>query len=85
MMPSLDKLKAELEAALDDMASTLATIRREQSNPVCCHVSAEAVADYDRARVRWLMAMEALRSRGELLARSKMRLDKRQSAATVEM
>ena len=85
MMPSLDKLQAELEAALDDMASTLATIRREQSNPFCRHMSAEAVADYDRARARWLMAMQALRSCGELLASSEMRLDKRQSAATVEM
>jgi hypothetical protein len=61
-MPPLDKLKFDLEAALDDMASTLAAIRREESQPPLLHVSVHAVADYDRARVRWLLAMEALRA-----------------------
>jgi hypothetical protein len=66
MMPPIDKLKSDLETALDDMASTLAAMRRVQANALRRHVSAEAVADYERARIRWLMAMEALRSCDEL-------------------
>jgi hypothetical protein len=66
-MPSIAQLKVDLEVALDDMASTLAAMRREQSQPDFLNVSANAVAEYERARVRWLLAMEALRTCGEPL------------------
>ena len=64
-MPSIAQLKVDLEVALDDMASTLAAMRREQSRPGFLSVSADAVAEYERARVRWLLAMEALRTCGK--------------------
>jgi hypothetical protein len=67
-MPSLEQLKVDLEAALDDMASTLAVMRREQSQPPVFQVSATAVAGYERARARWLSAMEALRACEDLAA-----------------
>jgi hypothetical protein len=69
---SLPQLKVDLEAALDDMASTLAVMRREQSLPPVFQVSASAVADYERARARWLSAMEALRACEDLTAAAEL-------------